>query len=407
VTFHCSICEKCVDNREVLRVRVLLSTIGSRGDVQPLMALALQLRELGHVAVVCAPPGYGELLHGFGLTYFPLGHDLRQGPRKVPGGAAATAAAQFAALRTAAAGCDAIVGAAAMQIAARSTAEMFEIPYFYAAYAPVALPSTAHSPPPVHGPPRPEGVDNRSMWDADAQWWNDTWRAGLNAQRAAIGLDPVSDVRRYMITDRPLLAADPTLAPWPLPSELEVVQTGAWLMPDNRPFSAELETFLDGGEPPILFGFGSMRTARAPASTLIAAARALGYRAIILRGWAGLSASDGAADWLSLGETNLQALLPRVAAIVHHGGSGTTTQAMRAGVPQVVVPHEFDQPYYAERVAALGIGTRHAALEPTAHSLAEALDRILTPSFTARAQTLASAVRTDGTSVAAREILSR
>jgi vancomycin aglycone glucosyltransferase len=138
---------------------------------------------------------------------------------------------------------------------------------------------------------------------------------------------------------------------------------------------------------------------------LIAAARALGYRAVVLRGWAGLGHSDDSADWLAVGETNLQALLRRVAAIVHHGGSGTTTQAMQAGVPQVVVPHEFDQPYYAERVAALGIGIRHAAFEPTADSLAEALDRILAPSVTARAQTLATAVRTDGTSVAARDIL--
>ncbi len=388
-------------------MRVLLSTIGSRGDVQPLVALALRLRELGHDAGVCAPPGYDELLDGFGLAHFPVGHDLRLGPRKVPGGAVGTVGAQFDALRAAAADCDAIVGAAAMQIAGRSIAEMFEIPYVYAAYAPAALPSTRHPPPPAHGPPRPEGLDNRTMWDVDAQWWNDTWRQGLNAERAAIGLDPVNDVRSHVITDRPLLAADPTLAPWPSPSELEVVQTGAWLMPDRRPLSAELRTFLDAGAPPILFGFGSMRAPRAPASTLVAAARALGYRAVVLRGWAGLGSSDDSADWLSVGETNLQALLPRVAAIVHHGGSGTTTQAMRAGIPQVVVPHEFDQPYYAERVAALGIGTRHAASEPTADSLAEALDRSLTTPVPARARTLATAVRTDGTSVAAREILGR
>jgi vancomycin aglycone glucosyltransferase len=388
-------------------MRVLLSTIGSRGDVQPMVALALHLRELGHDASVCAPPGYDELLDGFGMAYFPVGHDLRLGPRKVSGGAAGTVAAQFAALRRAAADCDVIVGCAAMQIAGPSIAQMFKIPYVYAAYAPVALPSTRHSPPLVLGRPRPEGADNRSMWDMDAHWWNHIWREGLNAERAAIGLDPVNDVRSYVITEHPLLAADPTLAPWPSPSELNVVQTGAWLMPDRRPLSAELEAFLDAGMPPILFGFGSMRAPRAPASTLIAAARALGYRAIVLRGWAGLAPSDDSADWLSVGETNLQALLPRVAAIVHHGGSGTTTQAMRAGIPQVVVPHEFDQPYYAERVTALGIGSPHAASEPTAESLAEALDRILTPPVATRAQTLATAVRTDGTSVAAREILGR
>ncbi len=372
-----------------------------------MVALALHLRELGHHASLCTPPGFDELLSDFGLSFFPVGHDLRLGPRKVPGGAAGTVAAQFTALRAAAADCDAVVGCAAMQIAGRSIAEILQIPYFYATYSPVALPSTQHSPPPVHGPPRPKGVDARSMWDRDAQWWNDTWREGLNAQRAAIGLEPVSDVRSHVITDRPLLAADPTLAPWPSPSELAVVQTGAWLMPDRRPLSDEVQAFLEAGEPPILFGFGSILAPRTSGPELLAAARALGYRAIVLRGWADLAPSDGTRDWLSVGETNLQALLARAAAIVHHGGSGTTTQAMRAGTPQVVVPHSYDQPYHGERVAALGIGTTHPASEPTADSLAEALDRTLAPQVRLRAQALAGAVRTDGTALAAREILGR
>ena len=388
-------------------MRVLLSTIGSRGDVQPMVALALHLREVGHHASLCAPPGFEEQLDGHELPFFPVGHDLRLGPRKVPGGAAGTVAAQFGALRAAAAGCDVIVGCAAMQISARSIAEIFDIPYFYATYAPVALPSTQHSPPPVYGPPRPEDADTRRKWDLDAQWWNDTWREGLNVQRAAMGLGPVTDVRSHVITDRPLLAADPTLAPWPSTAELDVVQTGAWLMPDHRALSDELENFLDSGDPPILFGFGSILMPRTSGPTMIAGARALGYRAIVLRGWANLAPSNDSADWLSLGETNLQALLPRVAAIVHHGGSGTTTQAMRAGTPQVVIPHAYDQPYYAERVAALGIGTAHPTSEPTPESLAEALHTILGAPVRARAQGLATAVRTDGTAVAARLILDR
>src|SRR5450631_1245634 len=105
-------------------MRVLLSTIGSRGDVQPMVALALYLREVGHHASLCAPPGFEEQLDGHELPFFPVGHDLRLGPRKVPGGAAGTVAAQFGALRAAAAGCDVIVGCAAMQISARSIAEI-------------------------------------------------------------------------------------------------------------------------------------------------------------------------------------------------------------------------------------------------------------------------------------------
>lgn len=391
-------------------MRILLSTIGSRGDVQPIVALAMHLRDAGHDARVCAPPGFDGLVAGYGLSFVPVGHDLRLGPRKVSGGPATTLAEHFRTLGKAADGCDAMVGCAALQIVGRSIAEKLDIPYLYATYAPVALPSTHHAPPPVAGPPRPEAGDNRTKWELDARWWNDTWRDGLNAARAAIDLEPVRDVRGYVVTEHPLLAADPTLAPWPTPSELDVLQTGAWLMADDRPLADDVQRFLAAGAPPILFGFGSIRRPRASGAGMIDAARRLGYRAIVMRGWAEVAAAEGlpqGPDWLSVGETNLQALLPRVAAIAHHGGAGTTTEAMRAGTPQLVVPHEYDQPYHADRVAALGIGVAHPASQPTSDSLTEALDRVLSAPVRARALALAPRVRTDGTAVAAREILTR
>jgi vancomycin aglycone glucosyltransferase len=384
-------------------MRALLSTVGSRGDVQPLLALASHLRDTGHDACLCAPPGFEELARG--LDYFPIGHDPRLGPRKVEGGPVATVASQFAVMREAAADCDVVVGCAAMQIATRSIAELARIPYFYTAYSPVVLPSEHHSPPPLHGPPRPQGVSNRTQWDVDAQWWNDVWSKGLNTARTVAGLEPVADVRAHVITDRPLLAADPTLAPWPTPSELSVIQTGSWLWPDPRPLADDLLTFLDAGEPPILFGFGSMPVQSTAGTTMVAAARALGRRAILLRGWAGIAAPDGSLDCLTVSETNLQALLPRVAAIVHHGGAGTTTQAMHAGTPQLVAPHNFDQPYHADRVEALGIGTALRASSP--RPIVEALASVLEPQVKSRALAVSNTVRTDGVDVAASVILGR
>ena len=384
-------------------MRVLLSTIGSRGDVEPMVALGRYLRECGHDALLCAPPGFDQ--HVGGLAYLRIGHDLRHGPRRVPGGAAATAAAHFAVIGAAAEGCDAIVGCAAMQIAGRSIAEQRGLRYHYAAYAPVALPSMHHPPPPVGGPPRPAGLDHQSMWDLDAQWWNDTWLSGLNTQRGRLGLAPVDDVRGHILTARPLLAADPTLAPCPADIATQVVQTGAWLATDERPLDRALQAFLDSGEPPVLFGFGSMREPRVGVPVLLGAAREVGRRAIILRGWAGLAVPDASPEHLSIGETNLPALLGRVAAIVHHGGAGTTTQAMRAGVPQVIVAHYFDQPYHAERVTALGIGTAHPPGAVSIESLAGALQSVLADRVRARAASMAGTVRTDGIAVAAREIV--
>jgi vancomycin aglycone glucosyltransferase len=106
-------------------------------------------------------------------------------------------------------------------------------------------------------------------------------------------------------------------------------------------------------------------------------------------------------------EVNQQALFGRVAAVVHHGGAGTTTTAARAGAPQVVVPQIGDQPYWAGRVAALGIGAAHDGPLPTVGSLSEALRQALAPEVRERATAVAASVRTDGAAMAALMLLSR
>jgi vancomycin aglycone glucosyltransferase len=209
-------------------MRVLLSTIGSRGDVQPLLALAVELRGLGRQVRLCAPPDFRELAEFCGLPFVPIGPEVHTASAARP---------------------------------ARN-----------------AMPS-------------PESL-----------------------QRSPGGDHPAPPGERVLV-----------LAPWPTPSE------------------------------PSFF----------------------------------------------VGETNLQALLPRVAAIVHHGGAGTTTTAARSGVPQVVVPRIYDQFYFAGRVHRLGIGVLHGSDQPTARSLTEALKQILEPDVAARARSFAAEVRTDGASIAA------
>jgi vancomycin aglycone glucosyltransferase len=394
------------------RMHVLLSTIGSRGDVQPLVALALQLRAQGHQSRLCAPPDFRGLIEGHGLPFVPVGPEVRRVASQRSAGTATlspeamrqlmTNTGQFATLGEAAEGCDAIVAATALQYAARSIAEQRGIRYFFAAYSPIVLPSAHHAPPPMPGQlSRKEAVDNRTLWDQQAQRWNELFGGALNEQRSIAGLEPVTDVRSYMFTDRPFLAADPILAPWPIPSDLQVRQTGAWMIRDERLLPDQVEAFLAGGEPPIYFGFGSVHAAQETSRTMIDAARALGRRAILLSGWADLTLVDDEPDCLSIEEVNLQALFPRVAAVVHHGGAGTTTTAARAGVPQVVVPHNYDQHYFADRVDQLSVGVAHAPTAPTTDSLAAALNRALQPEVAVRAKSLATAVRTDGAATAA------
>ena len=148
----------------------------------------------------------------------------------------------------------------------------------------------------------------------------------------------MEDVREFMFTDHPWLAAEPALSPWQ-ETNPAVVRTGAWILPDARPLPAELVAFLDAGKPPVYVG--SAACGGVPediARVAIEAIRAQGRRVLVRRGWADLAPIDDLDDCFAAGEVNQQALFGRVAAVVHHGGAGTTTTAARAGAPQVVVP---------------------------------------------------------------------
>lgn len=402
-------------------MRVLLSTYGSRGDVEPMAALAVELQKLGVEAVVSAPPDqeFSELLTRAGVPLAPAFMPIRQwvGERAKPASttdfhklASDMMSAQFDALSTAAKGCSTIVatGLFPSASAARSVAELAGITYRHVTFCPLFLPSHHHRPFPYPGHPLPaEASDNRELWNFNARTMNALFGEAFATHRSAVGLPPIDDARDHVFTDRPLLASEPVLWPW-LPTELcDAVQTGAWILPDERPLPPELLAFIEAGEPPVYIGFGSMfmQSARDAVGVAIGAVRAQGRRMVVLRGWADLALAGERSDCFVTGDVNQQALFPLMAAIVHHGGAGTTTAASRAGVPQLVVPQIVDQPYWASRVAELGIGAAHEGPTPTLGSLSAALATALAPEARARAATVARTIRADGAEVAAKLLL--
>ncbi|MDT0466209.1 glycosyltransferase [Streptomyces gibsoniae] len=399
-------------------MRVLLSTYGSRGDVEPLAGLAVRLRELGAEVRVCAPPDeeFARRLAGVGVPLVPVGRSARAltaaapAPSSLPQRAAELIAGQFDTLVAAAEGCDALVATGVLPAAAGalSVAEKLGIPSVSVTFQQLTLPSPHHPPLAYPGRPfPPEVTDNRVLWDLDARSIDELFGAALNTNRASIGLPPVDHVRDYVIGGRPWLATDPVLDPWQDTPDFDVVQTGAWILPDTRPLPAELVAFLDAGAPPVYVGFGSMplHTSRDAGQVVVEAVRAQGRRVIVARGWAELALVDERDDCFVVGEVNHQALFGRVAAVVHHGGAGTTTTATRAGAPQVVVPQATDQPYWAGRVADLGIGVAHDGPTPTVESLSATLETVLAPETGARARSVGATVRADGTTVAAKLLL--
>jgi vancomycin aglycone glucosyltransferase len=362
-------------------------------------------------------------VQGFGFDACPVGVEMRF-PAARSGQAAAPLTAeqierlresmpdlitdQFEKVEAAAAGCDVILGANAHQYAARSIAEILGIPYVTALYAPVAIPSPDHAPPPAPGETWTSGdaATNLQRWADNRKAWNDRALARVNHNRTQRGLAPIYDVLGYNITDKPWLATDEALAPIPHTPGFQVFDTGAWLLPDATPLSPDLAAFLKAGEPPIYFGFGSMPAPSGMSQPLIMAARACGRRVIVSQGWAEVGLIDDAPDGIAIGDINLAALFPHVAAAVHHGGAGTTATAARAGVPQVVIPMFGDQFYWASRVQALGIGTSLVGVGSlTEKMVASALREVLEPDVAWRAQSIVANLRHDGALVAARRLV--
>jgi sterol 3beta-glucosyltransferase len=205
----------------------------------------------------------------------------------------------------------------------------------------------------------------------------------LRAWRRELGLPPRADRDRRAESVATLYPVSEAVVArpgdWPATTRL----TGYWFLDDPAPLPPDLEAFLESGPPPFVVGFSSLvgRDPGARTRTVLEALTAVGERAVLVAGWGGL---DGSALPAGLrGRVHVTAaapferLFPRALAVVHHGGAGTTAEALRAGVPSLVVPFFGDQPFWGARVAALGVGPApipQARLEPA--GLRRALERL-------------------------------
>jgi UDP:flavonoid glycosyltransferase YjiC (YdhE family) len=355
-------------------MRFLLATYGTRGDVHPMLALALELLRKGHGVVVAGPPEFASDASRLTVDYRPMGGNLAEflarNSSAVGGNVLRMAravkheidtevAAQFDMLTNLAKQSDHVVGAS-LAFAARSCAESAGRPYHFIAFAPETFPSRHHPSLGVRRQHLPRWVNRLSWWGARRL---DNWllRAAINRGRAGLGLPAISDsLDHFASPAHSVLATDVELAPAPPDVPLPDSPTAAMLLSEEGQLPAEVEAFLSAGPQPICIGFGSMPDAH-PEQTrdqLVKVVRRIGCRAIL---YAGDSASAGAlaaTDILTVGTVPHALLFRRVALVVHHGGAGTCARAARAGIPQVILPHVLDQFPWSARIAERGLGPR-------------------------------------------------
>jgi vancomycin aglycone glucosyltransferase len=348
-------------------MRILLVSHGTRGDVQPIVALGVALKARGHLVKLVAPANFVTWVRGCGLDMQSDGIDVEALLRSSATGLQSltwqmrylsdTTPLLFEPVARASEGCELIV-CAGIQFAAASVAQWRNVPYAHVVFCPCAMPNSATPPPNVHTQTLPRWI-NRLLWQAGGPLADLALRGPINRGRATLGLEALDNPIRQILNGRTILAADPDLGPLPDDAPNGAMTTDAWVLEEPGALDARVEAFLQQGPAPIYIGFGSMIAPRAPelVAQAVAAVRAIGRRAVIAGGWAALEAHiQEADDVITVDNVPHSLIFPKVAAAVHHGGAGTTTAAARAGVPQILLPHILDQYYWAHRVEVLGLG---------------------------------------------------
>ncbi|GAB4499471.1 MAG: glycosyltransferase [Anaerolineales bacterium] len=190
-----------------------------------------------------------------------------------------------------------------------------------------------------------------------------------------------------------------------------VHHTGFWFLDEAPGWQPDpkLRAFLDAGDAPVYVGFGSIGDPKQAAQTARVVADALqrtGQRGILATGWQGGSSEKLPDTMFTLESAPHSWLFPLMAGVVHHGGAGTTAAGLRAGVPAVVIPHGLDQPAWARRVRELGVGTSLPRRKLTAASLAQAIETMLKSETRKNAHALGEKIRAEhGAATAAQVIL--
>jgi len=376
---------------------IAIAAIGSRGDVAPLTGVGVALREAGHRVVVAAYTPFADLITGCGLEFRELPADFTPGadnadvsPRAAlaamftPRGVRDTGQAILDALHDVPA--DILLLPPLSELAGHPLAEAKGIPSIGVRMQPFS--ATAAYPPTVLGAWSAGSVGNRLAADASA-WMIDRLYGGVVAGfRRDLGLPKRSTraLRRQRSgANWPILHGySPIVLPRPADwrANLEVVgywwqaPTPGWQPPES------LTDFLAAGPAPVFIGFGSTvvteRRAGQLADIIAAALRQAGVRGVVQSGWAGLDVSGD--DVLTIGEAPHDWLFPRMAAVAHHCGAGTTAASLRASVPTIALPGPAgDQPFWARRLHELGASAAPIAQRKlTADGLADAIRTAVT-----------------------------
>ena len=421
-------------------MKIFIVTAGSRGDVQPYVSLGKGLKTAGHTVTVCTCSSFEPFIREHGLEYGYMnddfiklvdseaGRDAMEGGSNMLGLVKAMITLMKDAKRLNREMCkDAWKAAQAADpdllifhpkaLAGAHIAEKLGIPAVLALPVPVIVPTEEFV---------AVGFPNLKL----GNWFNK-----LSYSVVAKGYHQYDDVinefrqdilglGKYPKSTTPIQMADGSPIPvlhghsryvWPRPHDWPETAyvTGYWFLDQEEDWQPpeELTDFLEAGGAPVYVGFGSMagRNPERMAGIVIEALQKAQVRGIIATGWGGLDAGDLPDTIFKIDKAPHSWLFPRVSAVVHHGGAGTTAAGLRAGCPTVVCPFIIDQPLWGARVHALGVGSQPIPQKKlTAENLSAAIREVTTdPSIRDQANALGEKIRGEDGIANAIEILER
>lgn len=363
-----------------MTMHITILSLGSRGDVQPYIALGLGLRRAGHTVCIATDKLFEGMIRQCGLSFKPIAGDFKaffqskrgrtfthagQNPFQMMAGirnqmkdiTRQTVKDCWAACQDT----DVVVASGFLPVVGHAITKKLNKPFIQAALNPFS-PTSAF--PSILFPLPVRDVALLNLASHYLGYW--LFARAIKACLAG----HLSDVFGYPASGQPILEMyrrefavmcgwSPLVLAKPAGWHKDTHVTGYWFLEQkNWKPPVSLLNFLEAGPPPVYVGFGSMPNDNPAQMTadILAALKKSGQRGLLLTGWGGLSQTDLPDDVFAMEQAPHDWLFPRMAAVVHHGGAGTTAAALRAGVPSIIVPYCFDQPLWGDQINKLGVG---------------------------------------------------
>ncbi len=383
-------------------MRIVIIAPGSRGDVQPYIALGKGLQNAGHYIRLVSHSNFESLVTSYGLEFWSFGNDVKDAVENdemreltEKGNflllmAKMAKEAQREALHfaegglAAAQGMDTLLSGMGGLYIGIAIAEKLDIPLVQAYVVPFTPTQELSS---VLTPKLPTFLNRFSHQITRQLMWQGFRSADSIARKNVLNIPAAPLLGPYdskSMYNMPILYGfSPSVIPAPSDWNVDTHITGYWFVEeadDWHPPSALLD-FLQSGSPPVYIGFGSMsnRNPEQTADLVIQALELTKQRAILLSGWGGLQKTNMPDLIFMIDSIPHSWLFPHVSAVVHHGGASTTAAGLKAGVPSVVIPFFGDQPFWGQRVADLGVGSKPIPRKRlTVEGLANAIREVVT-----------------------------